>query len=166
MQRSFTMSLLDRARMQTRCYYCLKTGHVNSQIKTRLKNLADAEEKTRDCKLSSERHSSDGASTVLTARQTRDDRKTPCEDVNVETMMRWDAGGTAPTGTECVSLFSDTCAGGICPRGSDQTAQNDTTVATMQLVTAPDDPPHGMCASHILVRETVASCTSNTKKVT
>ena len=31
----------------------------------------------------------------------------------------------------------------ICPRGSDQTAQNDTTVVTMQLVTTPDGPVHG-----------------------
>ena len=37
----------------------------------------------------------------------------------------------------------DTCAGGgICPRGSDQTAQRDTTVAT-QSVTALDDLAHG-----------------------
>ena len=37
-----------------------------------------------------------------------------------------------------------TCAGGgICPRGSDQTAQRDTTVATTQFVTAPDDSAHG-----------------------
>ena len=69
--------------------------------------------------------------------------------------MRPDAGSTAPNGTERVKLTSaiptcakfllrDTCAGGgICPRGSVQTAQNDTTVVTMQLVTAPDDPAHG-----------------------
>ena len=41
-------------------------------------------------------------------------------------------------------LMMDTCAGGgICPRVSDQTAQNNTTVVTKQLVTAPDDPVHG-----------------------
>ena len=69
--------------------------------------------------------------------------------------MRSDAGSTAPTGSGCVRLTStiptcktclmmDTCAGGgICPRGSDQTAQRDTTVATTQFVTAPDDPAHG-----------------------
>ena len=175
MQRSLTMSLLDRARMQTRCYYCQKTGQVNSQIKTTLKNLADAEGET----VTANSHPNDTAAVVPAQCSLPDEhamtchtavpcveRKTPCEDVNVETRMRWDAGSTAPTGTECVKLFSDTCAGGICPRGSDQTAQNHTTVATMQLVTAPDDPPHGMWVSHILVRETVASCTSNTKKVT
>ena len=65
------------------------------------------------------------------------------------------AGSTAPTGSERVKLISsipsfetclmiDTCAGGgSCPRGSDQTAQKDTTVATMQSVKAPDDPAHG-----------------------
>ena len=49
--------------------------------------------------------------------------------------MRSDAGSTAPTGSERVKLknaistceaclMMDTCAGGgICPRGSDQTAQ-------------------------------------------
>ena len=69
--------------------------------------------------------------------------------------MRLDAGGTAPTGSERVKLISaiptcemclmtDTCAGGgICPEGSDQTAQRDTTVATTQFVTAPDDSAHG-----------------------
>ena len=37
----------------------------------------------------------------------------------------------------------DICAGGgICPRGSDQTAQKNTTVST-QSVTALDDPAHG-----------------------
>ena len=36
------------------------------------------------------------------------------------------------------------CAyGGICPRGSDQTAQRDTTVASTKFVTAPDDSAHG-----------------------
>ena len=65
--------------------------------------------------------------------------------------MRSDAGSTAPTGSGRATLTSaiptsktcpmmDTCAGGgICPRGSDQTAQRDTTVATTQFVTAPDD---------------------------
>ena len=68
--------------------------------------------------------------------------------------MRSDAGSTAPTGSGRVRLTSaiptcktclmmDTCAGGgICPRGSDQTAQRDTTVAT-QSVTALDDVAHG-----------------------
>ena len=47
-----------------------------------------------------------------------------------------------PTCETC--LMTDTCAGGgICPRGSDQTAQRDTTVATTQSVTALDDSAHG-----------------------
>ena len=41
-------------------------------------------------------------------------------------------------------LMMDTCAGGgICSRGSDQTAKKDTTVATTQVVTAQDDSAHG-----------------------
>ena len=63
------------------------------------------------------------------------EKKTPCEDVDVETMMRPDAGSTALAGTERVKLTHaiptcetfrtiDTCAGGgICPKGPDQTAQ-------------------------------------------
>ena len=40
--------------------------------------------------------------------------------------------------------MTDICAGGgICPRGSDQTAQKDTTVATTQFVTALDDSAQG-----------------------
>ena len=69
--------------------------------------------------------------------------------------MRSDAGSTAPTGLGRVRLTSaiptcetclmtDTCVGGgICPRGSDQTAQRDTTVATTQFVTALDDSADG-----------------------
>ena len=107
-----------------------------------------------------------------------EERKTPCEDVHVETMMRSDAGGTAPTGTERVKLtyvfetcetflMWDNCAGGgICRRGSDQTAQNDTTATTMQLATAQDDPVHGNVGKAHLVRQTIASCKSNTMKVT
>ena len=59
--------------------------------------------------------------------------------------MMSDAGSTAPTGSERAKLtyavptgetclMTDTCAGGgISPRGSDQTAQRDTTVATTQI---------------------------------
>ena len=68
--------------------------------------------------------------------------------------MMSDAGRTAPTGSERMKLIcaipmcetclmTDTCAGGgICPRGSDQTAQN-ATVATTQFVTTLDDSAHG-----------------------
>ena len=80
--------------------------------------------------------------------------KSPCARVKIETTMRSDAGSTAPTESERVRLASaiptcktclmmDTCAGGgICPRGSDRTAQRDTTVTT-QFVTALDDSAHG-----------------------
>ena len=68
--------------------------------------------------------------------------------------MRSDAGSTAPTGSGRVKLTSaiptcktclmmDTCAGGgSCPRGSDRTAQRDTTVTT-QSATALNDSAHG-----------------------
>ena len=47
-----------------------------------------------------------------------------------------------PTCKTC--LMMDTCAGGgICPRGLDQTAERDTTVATTQFVTTLDDSAHG-----------------------
>ena len=50
---------------------------------------------------------------------------------------------TSPMLTCKTCLMMDTCAGeGIRPRGSDQTAQRDTTVAT-QSVTVLDDPAHG-----------------------
>ena len=65
-------------------------------------------------------------------------KKSPCACVKIETTMRSDAGSTAPTGSERVKftsvistceiicLMTDTCTvGGICPRGSDQTAQRD-----------------------------------------
>ena len=78
--------------------------------------------------------------------------------------MRSDAGCTAPTGSDRVKLISasarcetclmmDTCAGGgICSRGSDQTAQKDTTVATTQFVTAQDDSAHGSVDESISAR--------------
>ena len=148
---------------QRSCYYCQKTGHVKPQCKTRLKDLADTEGKP----VTANSHLNDIAAVVpshcslpnehaMTCHMVTPcvEKKTPCEYFNVETMMRPTAGSTAPTWTERVKLTSaiptcetfvkrDTCAGGgICPRGPDQTAQNDTTVVTMQLVTAPDDPAH------------------------
>ena len=46
-----------------------------------------------------------------------------------------------PTCKTCLMMYTR-AFGGICPRGSDQTAQRDTTV-TMQFVTALDDSAHG-----------------------
>ena len=36
---------------QRKCYYCREAGHTKSQSRTRLKDLADAEVETSDCKL-------------------------------------------------------------------------------------------------------------------
>ena len=125
-----------------KCYYCREAGHAKSQSRTRSKDLADAERKPVTANI---RPSSTAADAPLA-----DDHVT----MFLETTMRSDAGSTAPTGSGRVRLTSaiptcetclmtDTCAGGgICPRGSDQTAQRDTTVAT-QSVTALDDLAHG-----------------------
>ena len=51
---------------------------------------------------------------------------------------------TSAISTSETCLMTDTCAGGgICPKGSDQTAQKDTTVASTQFVTTLDDSAHG-----------------------
>ena len=143
-----------------KCYCCRKTGHAKSQCKAGLNDLADAEEKpvTANSRLNSAAAVAplaDDHATTFPVTVPRVERKTSCACVRVETTTRSDVGGTAPTGTERVKLTSaismcetcrmrDTCAsGGIRPRGSRQTAQNDTTVVTMQSVTAPDDPAHG-----------------------
>ena len=110
-----------------KCYCCRKTCHAKFQCKTRLKDLADEEGKpvTANSRLSRSRIRRGRMRVAL-----------------------------LPTGIERVKLISafptcetcrmrDTCAVGGRPRRSDQTAQNDTTVATMQSVTAPDDPAHG-----------------------
>ena len=135
-----------------KCYCCRETGHTRSQSRTRLKDLDDAEGKPVTAK-------SRPNSTAAVAPLANDHvttflvsvphvkRKSSCGCVKIETTMRSDAGSTAPTGSAHVKLISaipafetclkiDTCAGGsICPRGSDQTAQKDTTVATTQFVT-------------------------------
>ena len=126
-----------------KCYYCREAGHAKSQSRTRSKDLADAEWKPVTA---NSRPSGKAAAAPLAY-----DHVT----LFLETTMRSDAGSTAPTGSECVKLISaistceiclmtDACAGGgICPEGSDQTAQRDTTVASTQFVTAPDDSSRG-----------------------
>ena len=149
-----------------RCYYCQETGHVWSQCGSRLEDLADAEQRS----VIATSHPNDTAAIVLMHCSLPEEhvmtfpmvlpcggRKTSCEHNNADTTLRSDAGSTAPNKTECVKLSPtistcgtfrmwDICAGGgICQRGPDQTAQNDTTVETVQLV---------------------ANCQSNTMKVT
>ena len=129
-------------------YFCREVGPAKSQRRTRLKDLADAEGKPVTA-------NSRPSSTVAVALLADDHvttflvtvphvkRKSSCAHVEIETTMRSDACGTAPTGSERVKLKSaiptcetclmiDTCAGGgICPRGS------------AQFVAAPDDSAHG-----------------------
>ena len=127
---------------QRKCYHCREAGHAKSRSRMRLKNLADAEWKPVTA-------NTRPSSTAADAPRV-DDHVT----MFLETTMRSDAGSTAPTGSERAKLTSaiptcetclmtDTCeGGGICPRGSDQTAQRDTTVTT-QSVTTLDDSAHG-----------------------
>ena len=143
-----------------KCYHCRETSHTGSQSRTRLKNLIDAEGKPVTAK--SRMHNTaavaplaDDYVTTFLVTVPHVKGKSSCACVKIDTTMRSEAGSTAPTGTERVKLISakttcetclmtDTCAGGrICPRGSDQTAQRDTTVATTQFVTTLDDPAHG-----------------------
>ena len=127
---------------QRKCYYCKEAGHAKSQSRTRLEDLADAEEKpvtanTRPSSIAANAPRADDY--VLTFLVTVPHvKRSSCARVKIETTMRSDAGSTAPTGSERARLTSsiptcetclmtDTCAGGnICPRGSDQTAQRDT----------------------------------------
>ena len=141
-------------------YYCREAGHAKSQSRTRLKDLADAEgqpvpAKSRLSSTAAVAPLADDYVTTFLVTMPHVKRKSSCACVKFETTVRSDAGSTAPTGSGRVRLTSaiptcetcleiDTCAGGgICPRGSDRTAQMDTTVATTQFVTALDDSAHG-----------------------
>ena len=143
-----------------KCYFCREAGHAKSQSRTRLEDLADAEGKPVTANIRPSSTAADApladdyvATFLVTVPHAK--RKSPCARVKIETTMRSDAGSTVPTESERVRftsaiptcetcLMMDTCAdGGICPRGSDQTAQRDTTVTT-QSVTALDDSAHGI----------------------
>ena len=144
---------------QRKCYHCREAGHAKSRSRARLKDLAVAEWKpvtanTRPSSTAADTPLVDDYVTMFLVTVPHGKRKSPCARVKIETTMRSDAGSTAPTGSGRVRLTSaiptcktclmmDTCAGGgICPRGSDQTAQKNTTVTT-QSVTALADPAHG-----------------------
>ena len=140
-----------------KCNFCRETGHAKSQSRRRLKDLADAEGKpvtanSRPSSAAAVAPLADDYATTFLVTEPHVKRKSSCACVKIETTTRSDAGSTAPTGSERVKLISatptceaclmiDTRAGG--GRGSDQTAQRDTTVATTQFVTAPDDSAHG-----------------------
>ena len=142
---------------QRKCYHC--RGYAKSQSRTRLKDLIDAEWKPmtaniRPSSTAADAPLTDDYVTMFLVTMPHAKRKSPCARVKIETTMRSDASSTAPTGSGRVRLTSaiptcktclmmDTCAGGgICPKGSDRTAQRDTTVTT-QSVTAMDDSAHG-----------------------
>ena len=124
---------------QRKCYHCRE----ESWSRTRLKDLADAEGKpvtanSRPSSTAADAPLVDDYVTMFLVTVPHGKRKTPCARVKIETTMRSDAGSTAPTESGRVRLTSaiptcktclmtDTCAGGgICPRGSDRTAQRET----------------------------------------
>ena len=139
---------------QRKCFYCRKAGHTKSQWDEN-EGSADAEVKpvtahSRPSSFTADAPLADVYVTMYPVTVPHVKRSSRAR-VKIETTMRSDAGSTAPTGSGRVRLTSaiptcetclmtDTCAGGggICPRGSDQTAQRDTTV-TSQFVMALDD---------------------------
>ena len=148
-----------------KCYCCNKTGHVRAECRQSLKDPAEAEGKLvaasphphdtaavvpLQCLLPGERHSS----TFVIAMPCVNN-ETSCEFSSEQAVRRPGAGGFAPAETLRVRpiaaiqsnetyLMMDTCAGAsIFPRGFDQSATDDSTVAPVRLSTATDDPVHG-----------------------
>ena len=125
-----------------KCYYCREAGHAKSQSRTKLKDMADAEEKpvtanSRPSSTAADAPLADDYVTMYLVTVPHVKRKPSCACVKIETTMVSDACETC--------LMTDTCAGGdICLRGSDQTAQRDTTVVITQFVTALDDSANEM----------------------
>ena len=168
---------------RVKCHYCREAGHAKSQRRTRLKDLADAEGKpvtanSRPSSTAAVAPLTDDHVTMFLVTVPHVKRKSSCACAKVERTMRTDAGSTAPTGIERVKLISaiptcetclimDTCAGGgICPRGSDPTAQKDTTVATMQSAIVRDDSAHGnVDETHFESHKFQVQCSSNRVRV-
>ena len=114
------------------------------------------------CFLPDERH----PSTIIVAMPCANN-ETSCNSSSEQTVMRPGAGSIAPADTQRVRpiaaipsnetyLMVDTSAGGsIFPRGFDQSATDDPTVAPVQLATATDDPVHGDAGkkSHFCLRD-------------
>ena len=96
---------------QRKCYYCREADHAKSQSRTRLKDLADAEWKpvTANSRMSNTAAVAplaDDQATTFLVTVPRVQRKSSFVCVKIETTMRSDAGGTAPTGSERVKLVS------------------------------------------------------------
>ena len=159
---------------QRKCFYCNKTGHVRAECRKRLKDLAEAEGKSvaasphphdttavvpLQCLLPNEEHTATIVIAMLCVNS-----ETSCEFSSEQAVKSAGAGSFAPPGTQRVRpiaaipsnetyLMMDTCAGAsIFPRGFDQSATDDSTVAPVTLSTATDDPVHGDAErNHILV---------------
>ena len=148
-----------------KCFHCNKTGHVRAECSKRLGDLAEAEGKPVaasphphdataivpfQCLLPGERHSSTFVIAMLCI-----NNKTSCEFSSEQTVRSPGAGSFALAETQRVRpiaaipsnetyLMMDTCAGAsIFPRGFDQNATDDSTVAPVRHSTATDDPVNG-----------------------
>ena len=134
---------------------------VRESEKRRSENLLDtAAVVPLQCLLSGERHSS----TFVIAMPCVNS-ETSCEFSSKQAVGRPGAGSFAPAETQRVSpiaaipsnetyLMMETCAGAsIFPRGFDQSAADDSTVAPVRNSTATDDPVHGDAGkrNHVLV---------------
>ena len=147
---------------QGKCFYGNKTGHVKAKCRERLKDFAERKPVAAtphpsdtttivplQCLLPDESHTS----TFIIAMPCASKEPT-CESPSEGSVMRPGAGSTALEEMEHMRLIAaitscethikmDTCAGGsIFPRGFEQGAQDDPTVAPVQLATAKGDPVH------------------------
>ena len=149
---------------QIKCFHFNKTGHVRAECRKRLKDLAEAEEKPvaasphphdtaavvpLQCLLPGERHSSTFVIGMPCA-----NNETSCKFSSEQAVRSPGAGSFAPAETQRVRpiaaipsnetyLMMDTCGGAsIFPRGFDQSATDDSTVAPVRLSTATDDSVH------------------------
>ena len=94
-----------------KCYCCREAGHAKSQSRTRLKNMAGAEEKpvtanSRPSSTAAVTPLADDSVTTFLVTVPHVRRKSSCACAKIETTMRSDACSTAPTGCERVKLTS------------------------------------------------------------
>ena len=158
---SARMQRTDRPRKQrTTIIYCNKSGHVKAECRKKQKDFADAEERPLaasphpndtaavvplQCSLPDERHTS-----TFAIAMPRANSETSCESSSEQAVRSPGAGSIAPAETQQARpiaaipsnetyLMMDTCAGAsIFPRGCDQSATDDSTVAPVRLSMATD----------------------------
>ena len=96
---------------QRKCFCCREAGHTESQSRTRLQDLANAEWKSvtansRTSSTAAVAPLADDHVTTFLVTVPHVKRKSSCACVKIETTMRSDAGSTAPTRSERVKLIS------------------------------------------------------------